>query len=70
MENNSKHLAFMYICKRPRMNKWLQEKGYTPVGTVVSEDGSKRINWLYEWTPQFDVDKDLYFSIITSKNKD
>lgn len=67
MEKTMKHRE-EYVCKRWRMLTWLMQKGYKPIRTIPDVRRTDYVNWVFDNTPEFEHDVELYFAQLKAKN--
>ena len=60
----------IYTCKRLRMYDWLTMRGWKPIRREVDMRNANYINWVYETSPEFNADVELYFTWLKTRKKE
>ena len=50
------------------MLTWLMQKGYKPIRTIPDVKRTDYVNWVFDNTPEFEHDVELYFAQLKAKN--
>lgn len=67
MEGKKMKNEKIYTCKRLRMYDWLSMRGWKPIRRETDLMNANYINWVYERTPEFDADVNLYFEWLKTR---